>query len=245
MTELERTKVSPTMDTTHRRRCQQHLALIRASTTQLRAQTTALQAQVRKAENTSLYHTSDRRSLQQRRLATEHVRIGNEALLDEATSVLNTYRQHIGKEARSIPLLITQLLKADDRQLAITQGLMDEVHHDFGLSEMFARVEQLVHILKASETCRLKDKLDVTYLTALSKALTHGGPSDEVFNIKESVKIEIETLYEEIPDLVSMLVDKQHTEQLQQLLDRTGNLEAERKAQASRKVNHVSYQLDY
>ena len=212
---------------------------LEASTRRLEAQAEALNAQhalinrhakqthQQRSQVTAHVNALHRKST----LQAQHVHFANEAKVSDLKSQLRARLEHLEKETKGVQLKVAKTLKGDDRSLGTLQKTINDGVGRFEQSSRpeheQERVELLLKALKKARVEEIQDRLDRVYLQSLTgppgapdvnrdkreyderPSVEHGQQPESKALISE-LQGEIESLYDEINDVATMLVDHEH-----------------------------------
>jgi hypothetical protein len=149
----------------------------------------------------------------------------------------------MAKEVKSVPAIASGLLKSDDRALAELNelSLSRSVRQEDALDvdELQGRVDRLTHALHHFRAGAVKDRLDRIYLESLRTADLAGGihnAPDVSDPPHETAKEELSSLYEEIDDMVTMVVAHDHGNPLRVALEDIRRAQTQERDAADEKV---------
>ncbi|EXJ56843.1 hypothetical protein A1O7_07187 [Cladophialophora yegresii CBS 114405] len=147
----------------------------------------------------------------------QHVKFVNDQISESLRADLRDEAERLAKEVKSVPAAASELIKADDRALAELNelSLCVSVKQEDALEvdELQARVDKLTRALHLFRATAVKDRFDRIYLESLHAADVAAGIRDvhDVSDPAESTaEEELSSLYEEIDDMVTMVVAHDH-----------------------------------
>lgn len=150
----------------------------------------------------------------------QHVRLSNDA---KSTHLADTIRSNLAaldKEAKMHPAAVGERMKADDR---VFEGLEQRAHTDSVLDanqEILTRAHKLARALQSNRVSSLKDRLDRAYLTSLKNVnVNEQLEADTVAGIPD-LQQDVQSLYTEIDDMVTMTIGHEYMNQLQTTMAR-------------------------
>jgi hypothetical protein len=201
----------------------QSVAKLKAATKRVEDQTRVLRAQRQQLER-----QSDRRNPGKTRpvsnrqvVDAQQARLINEAKTGDLVADLGTKSSTITKETDAVARDVSQTLGRDDqvfeslnRKLAASRS-WDEV------DQLAVRINELESTLHNIRVTALKDRLDRVYLTTLVDP-SHENTVPDPNMSAESLKEDIQSLYTEIEDVVTMLNSHDHINDLQRQLEAIG-----------------------
>lgn len=150
----------------------------------------------------------------------QHTRLSNEAKTANLADTIRAKISTLDKEAKVHPVAVSERLKADDRILEALEQRAPLDSATVAIPEISTRTQQLARTLQLKRVSSLKDRLDRTYLTAL-KAQPMNSPSEaDAADMIPDLRRDIQSLYTEIDDVVTMTIGHEHMNQLQDAMDR-------------------------
>lgn len=199
----------------------QSINALNASTTTLTQQTRSLTLQQMMLQQLNRSQTTSRDPSQAKRDAQEarHVQIANDALCSMLSEDLRLRQDAIENEMKSIPATASARLRSDDRALDHLEEQMTKGRADHTCQELMLQVTPLLQALQARRSSALKDSLDQVYLSALLQHDHDDLHDNDTEASVQALKADIETLYTEIDDIVTMMVTQQHTTKLKSTVD--------------------------
>ncbi|KIW65342.1 hypothetical protein PV04_07611 [Phialophora macrospora] len=147
----------------------------------------------------------------------QHVKFANEQIFESLRVDLRAEVDRLTKEVKSVPAVASGLLNSDDRALAELNelSLSHAVRQEDALDvdELQGRVDRLTHALQHFRAGAVKDRLDRIYLESFHSA-DLAGDAQNAHDVSEptheTAKEELNSLYEEIDDMVTMVVAHDH-----------------------------------
>jgi hypothetical protein len=143
-------------------------------------------------------------------------------MLDQMKSGLQTERDALTKETRLVHAVVIEVLNADDRALSrLNEVDLSSANNNppskpsTDLDAIQHRVTQLVEALRHFRVQAVKDGLDQTYLECLGDdaQTTEAGPADaDADATAKELRQDLNSLYAEIDDVVTMVVSREYGE---------------------------------
>ena len=209
---------------------------IRASTAAIRAQTQIVENQTKRVSalrpsrvlNVNVHQKLTSTTVGQ----TQYIKSVNE---DKTTNLARELQANLGQLNKDRKLHVataSQRLNADDRALELLHinDKPDDQVSDWAAGTM-TRVEQLSRALISLRVDTVKNRLDRTYLEHSQKP-----PEPSSTEPLEQFKLEVQSLYTEIEDVATMLVNHEHTARLNITLHDTAASYTEAEQQAYSQV---------
>ncbi len=192
-------------------------------------------------------------------LQAQHVHFANDAKITELKAGLRSRLEQLEKEAKGLSLAVTERCKIDDRLLDELQAILNATvarssAREFKPDDEQERAELLLKALRKAKVDEIKDRLDRVYLESLHRQKKASNPGGDRHGQEQNqaetattaehddqatsqgliteLQEEIQSLYDEIDDVVTMLVGHAHGAPLPTLLANVKRAEQQKKNKA-------------
>jgi hypothetical protein len=146
----------------------------------------------------------------------------NVQIRDQLVVDLTTELDHQQRILKSVPSTVTELLGIHDRTLADlnerSSAIIEQQQTSSKLDATQAHADRLLQALRQFEAAAIKDRLDRVYLESLTAI--EDGQTLPTMETSDSVQQDLDSLYDEVDDVVNLVVEHGHGAALKTNLQR-------------------------
>jgi hypothetical protein len=199
----------------------QSVARLKSATGRIQDQTRSLRAQRQRLERHTGQNSGKATPASNQPIVdAQQARLINEAKTADLVTDLRTKSSMLIKETDAVARDVAQLLRNDDHSFESLNNTLTASRSWNEVDQLAGRVDELESTLHNIRVSALKDRLDRVYLGALVD-FTHGTLPDPDVDAR-SLGQDIQSLYTEIEDVVTMLNAHDHINDLQRQLENIG-----------------------